>query len=300
MRRLLVAPLCLMVFACQSSRYVTQDQLKELTALPAPYDPQLSVSHQKQVNDLVLAAFTAPDPPVRTAAALGTTDQRLAPLTAALSAIDRAVEICARNLANADTTAYKASYAASEPGGMPYFRIDFTQGSMENTGRQLDLGITGQGFFKLKLSNSESGGFAYTRNGNFFVNKSGELTLGMGDGYRLVPSIVVPKGVTDISISQDGLVQVTKAGSGSIQTIGQFTLFQFMNPQDLNHLGGSLYTQSESSGPPIESKPNENGAGEVLQGFLESSNVDPTRERLRIRFLQNWRNTILRAVDDAK
>jgi flagellar basal body rod protein FlgG len=299
MRHFFILPLCLLALACQSNQYVTRDQLKQLIELPPADDPQLSVKHQKQVSDLVLAAFTAPDPPARTAAALGTADHRLAPLTSALSAIDSAIEVCARNLANADTTAYKASYAASDPRGPACFHLDFTQGATENTGRQLDLAIMGQSLFKVKLLNS-SGDFAYTRNGNFFVNHKGELTLGMGDGYPLLPPMVIPKGVTDITISQDGLVQVSKAGSGTVQTIGQFTLFQFVNPNDLTPLGGSLYLQSPMSGTPTAAKPGENGAGQVLQGFLENSNVDPVRERLRIRFLQNWRNTILRAVDDAK
>ena len=300
MRHLFILPLCLLAFACQSNQYITQDQLKRLTELPPADDPQLSVKHQKQVSDLVLAAFTAPDPPARAAAALGTTDQRLVPLTSALSAIDAAIEVCARNLANADTTAYKASYAASDPRGTPCFRLDFTQGSMENTGRQLDLGIQGQGFFRVKILPSIGEGFGYTRNGNFFVNRDGQLVLGMGDGYMLEPKIVIPKGVTEIAISQDGLVQVNKAGQIGPSTVGQLELFQFVNPQGLNPLGGSLYTQTDSTGPAVQSKPGEDGAGQVLQGFLENSNVDPMRERLRIRFLQNWRNTILRAVDDAK
>jgi flagellar basal-body rod protein FlgG len=60
--------------------------------------------------------------------------------------------------------------------------------------------------------------------------------------------------------------------------VGQLEIFQFVNPQGLNLLGGSIYTQTDSSGQPIQSKPGENGAGQVLQGFLESSNVDPVKE----------------------
>ena len=149
---------------------------------------------------------------------------------------------------------------------------------MENTGRQLDLGISGQGFFKVKILDSIGDGFGYTRNGNFFINKDGEVVLGMGDGYKLEPKLTVPKGTTDISISQDGKVEATVANQSKKVAIGQLQISQFVNPQGLNIAGGSIYTQTDSSGPPLESKPGENGAGTVLQGFLESSNVDPVKE----------------------
>jgi flagellar basal-body rod protein FlgG len=71
---------------------------------------------------------------------------------------------------------------------------------------------------------------------------------------------------------------VIVAGKNTKQKVGQLQLFQFVNPQGLNLLGGSIYTQTEASGPALESKPGENGAGQVLQGFLESSNVDPVKE----------------------
>ena len=100
----------------------------------------------------------------------------------------------------------------------------------------------------------------------------------MGDGYKVEPKINIPKGTTDVSISSDGNVEVIVAGKNTKQKVGQLQLFQFVNPQGLNLLGGSIYTQTEASGQALESKPGENGAGQVLQGFLESSNVDPVKE----------------------
>jgi flagellar basal body rod protein FlgG len=288
---------------CESgstSKYVTQDQLQELLALPARIEaPEPSGEQREKVDALVLASFTAPDLPTKArdgAAALAVADRRLAPLAKALGQIDAAVQVCASNLANVETTAYKATYAASHPAGTVVFRMNPEQGSLQNTGRPLDLGISGQGFFRVN-TNGEIG---YTRNGNFFVNREGEIVLGMGDGYRLDPPMTMPKGVTDVSVGQDGKVEVVQAGTSRKRPIGQIALHQFLNPGELNARGGSLFAESENSGAPIECKPGEAGAGQVLQGFLESSNVDPTRERLRIRFLQNWRNTILKALDDAK
>src|SRR3954447_4758323 len=160
-----------------------------------------------------------------------------------LRALSTRIDVVANNLANAETTAFKRSRVNFEdlyyltlkqpgtesangdrsPAGIyvglgvrvSNTQLDTEQGSLENTGRQLDVGISGQGFFKIKIMDTIGNGTGYTRNGNFFVNKDGELVLGMGDGYRLEPKINIPKGVTDIAISQDGNVEVVKAGSNA-------------------------------------------------------------------------------------
>src|SRR5690606_4190072 len=130
----------------------------------------------------------------------------------------------------------------------------------------------------VKIMDSIGDGTAYTRNGNFFVNNVGELVLGLGDGYKLIPPITVPVGTTDVSISQEGIVEVTRAGENQKIVVGQLKLIQFINPQGLRQLGQSLYTETDASGEPLESNPGEDGAGQILQGFLESSNVDPVKE----------------------
>lgn len=299
MRRLFFVPVCLVGLACQSSQNVTRDELRTLIALPPAEDSPGKIQ-KCDLDALVAGAFTAPEASTRAASALASADQRLSPLTSALSAIDKAFEVCANNLANAETTAFKRTTAGTDPAGKPIFSIDFEQGSMENTGRQLDVGIQGQGFLKVKILPGIGDGFGYTRNGNFFVNKDGELVLGMGDGYKLQPGISIPKGTVDVSISTDGKVAVTVAGSLTQLQVGQLELYQFINPQGLNLLGGSIYTETQASGPPTQCKPGENGAGQVLQGFLEGSNVDPMKERLRMRFLQNWRATIVSVINESK
>src|SRR3954471_22288716 len=172
-----------------------------------------------------------------------------------LRALSTRIDVVANNLANAETTAFKRSrvnfedlyyLALKQPGTtaangdvspagiyvglgvrVSNTQLDTEQGSMENTGRQLDVGISGQGFFKIKVLDSISDGFGYTRNGNFFVNKDGELILGMGDGYRLEPKLTVPKDTTDISISQDGKVEASVAGQNRKVAIGQLQVAQF-------------------------------------------------------------------------
>lgn len=223
-----------------------------------------------------------------------------------LKALSTRIDVVANNLANAETTAFKRSRvnfedlmylqlkqpgtrnAADElsPAGIyvglgtriSNTQVDLEQGSMENTGRPLDVSISGNGFFKVKILDAIGNGEGYTRNGNFFVNREGQLVLGMGDGYRVEPEIQIPPGVTDISISESGIIQVLPPGQEEKVEVGQLELTQFVNPQGLRLLGGSIYVPTEASGPPIDSNPGEDGAGILLQGFLESSNVDPVKE----------------------
>jgi flagellar basal-body rod protein FlgG len=223
-----------------------------------------------------------------------------------LRALSTRIDVVANNLANAETTAFKRSRvnfedlfylmlkqpgstnAAGEisPSGIfvglgtriSNTQLDLEQGSLESTNRQLDVGIQGEGFLKVKIMDTVGNGVGYTRNGNFFVNNIGELVLGMGDGYKLVPPIVIPPGSSNINIATDGTVSAIKPGSTTLGKVGQLQLTQFVNPQGLQLLGGSIYIETDSSGKPVTSNPGEQGSGTILQGFLEGSNVDPVKE----------------------
>src|SRR4029079_4241975 len=152
-----------------------------------------------------------------------------------LRALSQRIDVVANNLANAETTAFKRSRVNFEdlfylqlkqpgatnstgeasPAGIhggvgvkvANTQLDLEQGSLEDTSRPLDVGIQGEGFFKVKVLDSIGDGFAYTRNGNFFQNNEGELVLGVGDGYKLEPPITLPNNATEITISQTGLVE---------------------------------------------------------------------------------------------
>lgn len=225
-----------------------------------------------------------------------------------LRALSTKIDVIANNLANVETTAFKASrvnfedlmyVALRQPGTqnaagdiapagvfvglgvkISNTQISTEQGPLENTGRPLDVGISGNGFFKVRLPSTIADGEGYTRNGNLFVNKDGDLVVGMGDGYVLDPPINIPPGTPGdrISIAEDGTVSYIAAGQTTASTAGQLTLHQFNNPQGLDLLGGSIYARTDSSGDPIESNPLEDGAGRTLSGFLESSNADPVKE----------------------
>lgn len=253
-------------------------------------------NRQQDMDQWVQEALGSPREQTRVAAVLAHADRKSAPVANALRAVDQAIEVCQTNLANAQTTAYKGVRAVSDVEGRQVLQTDFTQGSLENTARQLDLGISGDGFFEVKISDSRGDGFGYTRNGNFFVNATGDLVLGAGDGYRIDPPIALPRDTTEIAVSPDGEVEVAVAGGGK-KKIGEIKLSRFLNPHGLNCLGGSLYCESERSGTPIVCRPGDDGAGQILQGFLEASNVDLDRERIRVRVLNNWREALISAID---
>jgi flagellar basal-body rod protein FlgG len=232
-----------------------------------------------------------------------------------LRALSTEIDVVANNLANAETTGFKASRVnfedlmyqqlkqpgtASGVGGngevspagifvglgtkISNTQIDLTQGSPNSTDRPLDVAIQGDGFFRVKVMDSLGDGTAYTRNGNFFINSTGNLVLGMGDGYELVPPIKIPPGTTDdeIGISQGGVITITQPNTNAKTTVGQLQLSLFPNPQGLKLLGGSLYQQTDASGAPLTVQPEQSGSGMVLQDFLESSNVDPVKELVNL------------------
>jgi flagellar basal-body rod protein FlgG len=222
-----------------------------------------------------------------------------------LQALSTQIDVVANNLANAETNSFKRSRVNFEdlmyqvvrqpgtqdqtsevsPSGefvglgtrISNTQLDLSQGSLESTDNPLDVGIQGNGFFAVKILDS-LGGIGYTRNGSFFVNSQNQLVLGMGDGYQLVPPITLPTGVTNIEVSQDGTISAIKPGSSTQTKIGQFQLTQFVNPQGLNLLGGDIYTATEASGKPITTAPEQQGAGQLMGGFVEASNVDPVKE----------------------
>src|SRR3954468_2038192 len=219
-----------------------------------------------------------------------------------LRALSTRIDVIANNLANAETNAFKrqrvnfedlmyltvkqpgATNAAGDrsPAGIyvglgvkiSNTQLDMSEGPLESTGGRLDVAISGPGFFKIKLLDSIGDGIGYTRNGAFFINDQNELVLGIGDGYRLQPPISIPAGALDINISENGTVSYVRPGTTQKTVAGQLKISQFINPQGLHLLGGSIYQATDVSGAPIDTNPGEDGAGKTLQGYLEGSNVD--------------------------
>jgi len=154
----------------------------------------------------------------------------------------------------------------------------FTQGNLQVTEQPLDVAINGRGFLQVL---QPDGTIAYTRNGQLQLNSTGQIVN--SDGLVIDPAITVPQGTSKIVIGTDGSVNAyTTASPATPQQLGNITLADFVNPAGLQAIGGNLFVQTVSSGTPQQGAPNENGMGSLLQGQLESSNVDIVEEMVNM------------------
>lgn len=147
------------------------------------------------------------------------------------------------------------------------------QGNLQQTSNALDLAIQGQGYFQVTLPSGET---AYTRDGTFALSPDG--TIVTADGYSVVPGITVPPNAISVSINASGQVQATLAGQTAPATLGQLQLANFPNEAGLDAQGGNLFLQTASSGNAVTGVPGASGFGSVMQGFVESSNVNVVTE----------------------
>ncbi|TPI02063.1 flagellar basal-body rod protein FlgG [Helicobacter pylori] len=144
----------------------------------------------------------------------------------------------------------------------------FSQGSPKETENNLDVAITGKGFFQVQLPDGTT---AYTRSGNFKLDEQGNLVT--SEGYLLIPQITLPEDTTQVNIGVDGTVSVTQGLQTTSNVIGQITLANFINPAGLHSMGDNLFSITNASGDAIVGNPDSQGLGKLRQGFLELSNV---------------------------
>ncbi len=128
---------------------------------------------------------------------------------------------------------------------------NFSQGSLQQTGNNLDVAIKGQGFFQIQMPDGTTG---YTRDGAFQVDASGALVTSAG--YPLTPGIAVPPNALSVSIAADGTVSVTVPGQTAPEVPGQLQLVSFINPAGLEPRGGNIYGETAASGTPNAGAPN--------------------------------------------
>ncbi|CAJ1369459.1 MAG: flagellar basal-body rod protein FlgG [Roseibium album] len=147
-----------------------------------------------------------------------------------------------------------------------------SQGSLEQTGKELDVAIRGEGFFQIELPDGNTG---YTRDGSFERDADGQLVT--VDGYTVNPGITIPDGTQDITISNTGEVQGINQTGGTV-TLGQIQLARFVNKSGLEAIGDNLFLETNASGTPQTGNPNDSGFGNVQQYFLEMANVDAVTE----------------------
>lgn len=157
----------------------------------------------------------------------------------------------------------------------------FTQGSFEQTNNNLDVAINGDGFFVLRDNNDN---ISYTKDGSFKLSiEDGEARITTSDGYFLQADsgdVELGRDISEIFINEDGMVSVKRSNDNSIEEIGQLLLVKFPNPAGLDSLGKNMYKETMASGEAVESY--QGDAGEVLQGFLETSNVQIVEEMIKM------------------
>lgn len=218
-----------------------------------------------------------------------------------LDAQQTRMAVVSNNLANVNTTGYKRGRAVFEDliyqnvrqvGGQTSQNTQlpsglmlgtgvrtvateklFTQGNMVQTGNSLDLAINGRGFFQILLPD---GNLGYTRNGSFQINDLGQMVT--SGGYLLQPDITIPANTQSITIGKDGVVSVQLAGETNATQVGTLQLADFINPTGLQPVGENLYVESMASGAAQVGDPDIGGLGSLVQGSLESSNVNVVEE----------------------
>jgi flagellar basal-body rod protein FlgG len=147
-----------------------------------------------------------------------------------------------------------------------------SQGSLEQTGKALDVAIRGEGFFQIDLPDGTTG---YTRDGSFERDADGQLVT--VDGYTVNPGITIPETTQDITISNTGVVQGVDQAGNTVQ-LGQVQLARFVNKAGLEAIGDNLFLETDASGQAETGIPGDNGFGSVQQYFLEMANVDAVTE----------------------
>ncbi len=212
------------------------------------------------------------------------------------------VEVISNNLANMNTTGYNSrraefadlhyqglngpgAIAASDGTVLPTgvqlglgvraasVSMDISQGTIAQTGGDLDLAIEGKGLIEVTLPSGQS---AYTRDGA--LKRSGEGVIVTSDGYPIVPEITIPEETYRLTISADGEVYAHFQDRVQPEQLGQIGLAAFTNQKGLEAIGGNLFLESNASGPPIIATAAEDGMGSFRQGYLENSSVDAVRE----------------------
>lgn len=218
-----------------------------------------------------------------------------------LDAQNTRMAVISNNLANVNTTGFKAGRAAFQD--LMYQNVrqvgaqstqntqyttgltlgtgvrivatekDYTQGSVSQTGNSLDLAVSGRGFFQITLPD---GTIAYTRDGEFTLDNQGNMVTSAG--YALQPAINVPAGTQSVTIGNDGIVTAVSQTNVKGTQIGQIQLADFINEEGLQPTGNNLLVESAASGSPQVGTAGTNGLGTIQQNTLETSNVNSVTE----------------------
>jgi flagellar basal-body rod protein FlgG len=148
-----------------------------------------------------------------------------------------------------------------------------TQGNIQQTENSLDVAVNGRGFLQVLMPN---GDVNYTRDGSLKLDSTGQLVT--SGGMPIEPAITIPNDAISITIGRDGTVSVLQPGNAAPSQVGQIQTADFVNPTGLEPVGENLYRESVASGAPVQGTPGEQEFGALLQGSLETSNVNVVEE----------------------
>lgn len=206
----------------------------------------------------------------------------------------RELDVVANNIANINTTGFKANGAVFEEfigrtarqgdlsrrdAQVSFVRdratwTDMTQGSMERTGNPLDVAVKGKGFMTVQTPNGER----FTRNGAFQVNNAGQLVT--GEGYQVMGEngpITMQPNDRDIRISADGTISVREGDNVDVEAQrGRLRMTSFDNPGLLRKDGSSTFSAPNG----VNALPDT--TSEFMQGSIEKSNVNSVMEMTRM------------------
>lgn len=212
------------------------------------------------------------------------------------------VEVISNNIANISTTGFKRSRAEFQdmlyenmrrvgsmssdtgtllPSGLQVglgvkpvatYRIN-EQGNLTVTNNQYDVAINGRGYLQVQMPDGTT---SYSRAGSLQLNETGQLVT--PDGYLITPTITVPQDALSVSINRSGVVTATIDGQTAEQNLGQLQLAAFVNPTGLEAIGDNLLKETAASGSPVVGNPESSGFGNLIQGSVESSNVNVVSE----------------------
>ena len=173
----------------------------------------------------------------------------------------------------------------------------FTQGNFMTTNNPLDMVIEGKGFFQVRRP---SGELAYTRAGQFHLDRDGNIVTPEGDPIE--PQITIPPEAQGLSIGRDGTVSYMLPGQSNAQLSGQIQLANFTNPAGMNSIGHNLFIPTDASGEPTIGNPGgQEGMGSLLQGYVEQSNVSVVEEFISLIMSQRAyeaNSKVVRAADE--
>ena len=166
---------------------------------------------------------------------------------------------------------------------------DLSAGALMATQNDMDVAVDGDGLLEVIRPD---GSAAYTRTGTLQVDGQGRLVT--SSGLLLSPEITLPEGSSGVKIEPDGTV--FGLVDGERVEAGALTVVRFPNPEGLSMIGNNLLVPTAASGEAILGVPGEPGVGTVLQGMLESSNIDPRAEYLRVIQAQRAYELNVRAI----